>query len=57
VDDSDVVRHRLCELLIEDSCVSKVSEAVNSAEAWNLFEQIAPDVVLLEVCLADGRGL
>ena len=57
VDDSAVVRERLRALLSELDCVRQVNEAANSADAWALFQRLAPDVVLLEIHLADRRGL
>lgn len=57
VDDSAIVRARLRALLAEERCVRQVSEATNGAEAWDLFQQLTPDVVLMEIHLPDFSGL
>jgi DNA-binding NarL/FixJ family response regulator len=57
VDDSAIVRQRLRVLLAEGQCVRQVSEAANGAEAWTLFQRLAPDAVLLDIHLPDTSGL
>ena len=57
VDDSAIVRQRLCELLAEAPCVRHVIEAASGAEAWTLFERWSPDVVVLDIQLPDDSGL
>ena len=57
VDDSAIIRSRLRTLLAEDDHIRWVGEAGSRAEAWNLFVQIRPEVVLLDLRLPDGSGL
>lgn len=57
VDDSNIVRQRLCELLNEDDCIQVVAEAAGVEEAWRLFEQHRPDAAVLDLRLPDGGGL
>jgi len=57
VDDSAIVRHRLRLLLTEGQSVRQVSEAASAAQAWAFFQQLAPDVVLLDIYLSDSSGL
>ena len=57
VDGSALIRQRLRALLAEDDHIRWVGEAGSRAEAWNLFVQIRPEVVLLDLRLPDGSGL
>jgi two-component system, NarL family, nitrate/nitrite response regulator NarL len=57
VDGSEVVRQRLCELLAEEDGLHVVGEAGRAADAWEIFEQHRPEVVLLDLHLAEGSGL
>jgi DNA-binding NarL/FixJ family response regulator len=57
VDDSAIVRERLRVLLAEHESVRQVLEAASGADAWTLFQQHAPEVVLLDIYLPDRRGL
>jgi CheY-like chemotaxis protein len=57
VDDSAIIRSRLRALLAEDDHICCVGEAESRAEAWTLFQQLRPEVVLLDLCLPDGNGL
>jgi len=57
VDDSTLIRRRLCALLAEDDCIRVVGEAGGVAEAWARFEQCHPDAVVLDIRLSDGSGI
>ena len=57
VDDSTIVRQRLCALLAEADDICVAGEACSVEEAWNLFEQCRPDAVVLDIQLPDGSGL
>ena len=57
VDDSANIRSRLRALLAEDDHIRWVGEAGSRAEAWTVFGQIRPEVVLLDLRLPDGNGL
>jgi DNA-binding NarL/FixJ family response regulator len=57
VDDSTIVRQRLCTLLSEDARVNVVGEVGGVAAAWKLFEQLRPDAVVLDLQLQDGSGI
>jgi PAS domain S-box-containing protein len=53
VEDSDVVRERLKSQVEENGRCRVVGEAADLAQARRLFEQTAPDAVLLDLQLAD----
>ena len=57
VDDSTIVRERLCALLAEDESICVAGEAGGVEEAWSLFEQRRPDAVVLDIQLPDGSGI
>jgi len=57
VDDSAIVRGRLCALLAEHDHIRVVAEAGGAAEAWRLFCRHRPDAVLLDIRLSDGNGV
>lgn len=56
VDDHDVVRMGLTALL-EDSEFEVVSESGSVAEAVEKSRQASPDIILMDVRLADGSGI
>lgn len=57
VDDADVFRSRLCDLLREDDRVEIIGEARDVREALAKFEAARPDAVVLDYCLPDGTAL
>jgi DNA-binding NarL/FixJ family response regulator len=57
VDDSRIVRERLCALLAEDDRIAVVGEAGTAGEACVLFQKHRPDAVILDVQLPDHSGL
>lgn len=56
VDDHVVVREGLASLLAADGAYEVVGTAANGDEACNVAIRTAPDVVLLDLRLADARG-
>lgn len=57
VDDSAIVRERLCGLLSEQPGVRVAGQASSAAEAWEVFQQCRPAVTVLDIQLPDGTGL
>lgn len=56
IEDSEEVRQRLRGLIEENSPAVVVGEAVSAAQAIEILITREPDVVLLNMNLADGRG-
>lgn len=57
VDDHEVVRRGLTELLDEDADLRVVGEASNYAHAMARIPALAPDVAVLDLRLPDGNGI
>jgi len=57
LDDHDVVRRRLKELLEADGDVEVVGEAGTAEEARSSIPMSRPDVAVLDVRLSDGNGV
>ena len=57
VDDHEVVRRGLTELLSADPELTVVGEAGSVAEAMVRIPALRPDVAVLDVRLADGNGI
>ena len=57
VDDHEVVRRGLCEILEREADLTVCGEAGTAAEALALAADTAPDVVVLDVRLPDGDGV
>ena len=57
VDDHEVVRRGLIDLLGADPELEVVGEAGSVAEAMAQIPAIAPDVAVLDVRLPDGNGI
>jgi DNA-binding NarL/FixJ family response regulator len=57
VEDSAILRERLCELLGEHPRLEAVGAAASAAEGWDLFLRQRPSAVLLDIQLRDGNGL
>ena len=57
VDDHEVVRRGVADVLSTDPCITVVGEAKNAAEAMARVPALRPDVVVLDVRLPDGDGV
>lgn len=57
IDDHPVVRQGIQSLLSQYNDINVIGEAENSASALDLINQDIPDVVLLDIRLADQNGL
>ncbi|RVW04217.1 response regulator transcription factor [Rhodococcus xishaensis] len=57
VDDHEVVRRGLAELVDADDDMQVVGQAENRAQALSRIPVLRPDVVLLDVRLPDGSGI
>jgi two-component system response regulator DevR len=57
VDDHELVRRGLCDVLAGARDVTVIGEAATAAEAVREVQRLAPDVVLLDVRLPDGSGI
>jgi DNA-binding NarL/FixJ family response regulator len=57
LDDHEIVRRGLVELLSMTSDLVVVGEASTAAEALNRIPAVRPDVALLDVMLPDGNGI
>ncbi|CAM3050395.1 response regulator transcription factor [Prescottella defluvii] len=57
VDDHEVVRRGLAELLETDDGIQVVGQAENRSQALARIPALRPDVVLLDVRLPDGNGI
>ena len=57
VDDHEVVRRGVADILSTDPCITIVGEAKNAAEAMARVPALRPDVVVLDVRLPDGDGV
>ncbi|MBP1158858.1 DNA-binding NarL/FixJ family response regulator [Rhodococcus sp. PvR099] len=57
VDDHEVVRKGLCDLLEVDPDLKVVGEAATYAQAHSLIPTVRPDVAVLDVRLPDGNGI
>ena len=57
VDDHEVVRRGLAELLGSDPELTVVGEAANMAESLARIPAAGPDVAVLDIRLPDGSGI
>jgi two-component system, NarL family, response regulator DevR len=57
LDDHEVVRRGLCELLERDGDIKVVGEAADVAEAVRRYPAARPDVAVLDAQLPDGSGV
>ena len=57
VDDHELVRQGIKQVLVRDRCVKVVGEAEDATNAISMIEQLQPDVLLLDIRLREGSGL
>ncbi len=57
VDDHDIVRYGICSVLKSSSDVDVVGEASNGVQAVSLFEELMPDVMLLDISMPEMNGI
>lgn len=57
VDDSPMVRERLKAMLSELPDVESIGQAKGSVEAMYSFQNLNPDVVILDIQMPDGNGI
>lgn len=57
VDDEPLARARLKRLLAEHAQFKCIGEAATAAEAWKSYQELEPDVILLDIELAGSNGL
>jgi two-component system, NarL family, response regulator DevR len=57
VDDHEVVRRGVADILSTDPGITVIGEAKNAAEAMSRVPALRPDVVVLDVRLPDGDGV
>jgi DNA-binding NarL/FixJ family response regulator len=57
VDDSDVVRDRIVEILTSITGVEIAGEATNSIEAIHMVNKLKPDVVTLDIRIPGESGI
>jgi two-component system, NarL family, invasion response regulator UvrY len=57
VDDHAVVREGYRRLLERAAGIAVVGEAASAAEAYQVFVQVAPDVVVMDISLDDASGI
>ena len=57
VDDSDVVRERLCNLLKPLPGIEVLAQARSAEKAEQLLKEISPDIVVLDIHMPDKSGI
>lgn len=57
VDDSDLVRTRIKDLLSENDFKGNVYEAINSRHAYEMFLKYSPEIVLLDIHIRGENGM
>ncbi len=57
VDDVEMVRNRIVEIISELECVGSITHAGNFEEGLQKLEQVKPDLVLLDLSLPDRNGI
>ncbi|MGW5229927.1 response regulator transcription factor, partial [Nocardia niigatensis] len=57
VDDHEMVRRGLIDLLGTDPDLTIVGEAANCSQALARIPALAPDVAVLDISLPDGNGI
>ena len=57
VDDHELVRRGIKQILARDKCVKVVGEASDAPHAISMIKLLQPDVLLLDIHLREGSGL
>ncbi|MGC5311544.1 response regulator [Micromonospora zamorensis] len=57
LDDHEVVRRGICELLTQDGDIEVVGESGSAVEALRRIPALRPDVAILDARLPDGNGI
>lgn len=57
IEDSEVVRKQMVRLLADVSGISLIGQADNEEDALTLIRSSSPDVVLVDIGLAEGSGM
>ena len=57
VDDSNVLRERVIEMLAELSGVQIVGQAMNITDALKSIQKLKPDMVVLDIQMPGGNGI
>ncbi|MCL5984934.1 MAG: response regulator transcription factor [Actinobacteria bacterium] len=57
VDDSEIVRNRLVDMLLEIQDIDTINHAEDLQKAVSLLDHSYPDVIILDLQLPDGNGL
>ena len=57
VDDHPVVRRGIKSLLADEADIQVVGEAVDGEQAVDQFEQLSPDVVLMDLVMPNMNGI
>ncbi len=57
VDDHDLLRRGLIELLVKNNGFSIVGEASNGREAIEVAEKVRPDIILLDISMPELNGI
>jgi DNA-binding NarL/FixJ family response regulator len=57
VDDHDIVRYGICSVLKSSADIEVVGEASNGLEAVGKFNELQPDVILLDISMPEMNGI
>jgi DNA-binding NarL/FixJ family response regulator len=57
VDNSDYIRERLVALFSDLECINTIFQAKDSEQAYSVFKESSPDIVLLEIHIPGENGI